>query len=808
MSAILPAVFCISFAGIAWQLALMRCLTISKYHHFTFLIISCALLGFGAGGTLLSLRGAWLKQRHLAVLRWGTLCFGLSVPVCFRIGEALPVDVYFPPGALFAGMGWWFAFWLVHLVPFLLAGILIGLALMTASRKAHIVYATSLAGSAAGALGGILMLDLSSANVMVIPIALLVMFSALPLGLTGDRHQRLRFGAALAAGIISLGSAYLVAPERLFPLRVDQYKTLAYLRNLVRQGSAELLLTLHGARGRIELFRSPHLHTLMSLGTGGEPSAMDVLVRDGFQIGSVLDIKKADEARFLESSLLSLPYRIGKPKRVLILGDTGGIHVWLARLSPAESIVVVQPDKNVLNILESHPSRVLDDPRIRVVRAEPRAFLDVNRTAYDIIHLAALEGFSAGSSGIGGLREDYLATVEGFGKCLDSLSEDGTVCVVRGIQDPARDNLKIAATWIEALEGSKIANPGDRILVARDELSVATLASLSDFGSDRVELFREACKKLSWDPEWFPNVKEGDTNSIHVLPGPDGTRISWYHHSIKKMLSPDREDFYRQWICQISPATDDRPFFHDFFRWGSVLRLREVFGPIWPARSEMGFLLLLISGAWSVVIAALLIPVPVVIFGLRRASGSRPTTTSVVIYFASLGAAFMFVEMSLIQICTRFLGDSVLSAALVLGGLLFFAGAGSLSQPAVAARFRGGIVLPLISLAGLVVVYSAILPFVLEAAAGLSAAQKVIAGLLFIAPPGFLMGLPFPWGISALESSAPDAIPIAWAVNGFASVISTAGAVLIAMTYGFTAVSWLAALLYVVPAVLLVKRRL
>jgi len=47
-------VFVISAAIIALELALMRCLSIARWHHFSYLVISTALLGFGASGTLLT----------------------------------------------------------------------------------------------------------------------------------------------------------------------------------------------------------------------------------------------------------------------------------------------------------------------------------------------------------------------------------------------------------------------------------------------------------------------------------------------------------------------------------------------------------------------------------------------------------------------------------------------------------------------------------------------------------------------------------------------------------------------------------
>ena len=142
-----PAVFFISFAAIGWQLGLMRCLLIARYHHFSFLVISCALLGFGAGGAVLSLGSSWFEKHQERVFRWGTVGFALSLPICFRLGEDLPLNVYFPPALLIPTLGWWVAFWIIHCIPFLLAGLLIGLALMSAGKEAHRIYAVNLVGS-------------------------------------------------------------------------------------------------------------------------------------------------------------------------------------------------------------------------------------------------------------------------------------------------------------------------------------------------------------------------------------------------------------------------------------------------------------------------------------------------------------------------------------------------------------------------------------------------------------------------------------------------------------------------------------
>jgi hypothetical protein len=82
-------------------------------------------------------------------------------------------------------------------------------------------------------------------------------------------------------------------------------------------------------------------------------------------------------------------------------------------------------------------------------------------------------------------------------------------------------------------------------------------------------------------------------------------------------------------------------------------------------------------------------------------------------------------------------------------------------------------------------------PGVVEATAG-----RVAATLALIAPLAFLMGMPFPIGLSRLADEAPAFIPWAWGINGCASVLSALLAALLAVHLGFSVVLLLAAALY------------
>lgn len=73
--------------------------------------------------------------------------------------------------------------------------------------------------------------------------------------------------------------------------------------------------------------------------------------------------------------------------------------------------------------------------------------------------------------------------------------------------------------------------------------------------------------------------------------------------------------------------------------------------------------------------------------------------------------------------------------------------------------------------------------------------------LTLVAPLAFLMGMPFPIGLSRLAAEAPAFIPWAWGINGCASVLSALAAALLAIHVGFNVVLLLAAALYVLAAI-------
>ncbi len=75
-------------------------------------------------------------------------------------------------------------------------------------------------------------------------------------------------------------------------------------------------------------------------------------------------------------------------------------------------------------------------------------------------------------------------------------------------------------------------------------------------------------------------------------------------------------------------------------------------------------------------------------------------------------------------------------------------------------------------------------------------AMRFLLALVFLAPLGFLMGMPFPRGIALLGAGQPRLVPWAWGINGCASVVSSVLASMIALAWGFSAVLAMAGAAY------------
>ena len=432
--------------------------------------------------------------------------------------------------------------------------------------------------------------------------------------------------------------------------------------------------------------------------------------------------------------------------------------------------------------------------------ADARSFAARSSERWDLIQIALVDSFSAAAAGVHALDESLLYTVEALGTFLDRLAPDGVLAVTRWLKLPPRDALKLLWTARAALEEQGVADPASRLVMIRGWKTTTLVIGDRPFDPRAIAGLRAFSDDYAFDLVWHPGIAEGDANRHNRLAEPG------FYRGAAAILGPDLEDLRRP--LQVRAQARDRrpPVLLPQLEVGDAPRAARASRAGRPAPGGMG---LRHPGRYP---------------GSGRDRGSAPDPSCrcsrsapratpgappqaparwrVAVFFASLGLAFLFIEIAFMQRFAVFLGHPLYAIAVVLAGLLVFAGlgAGAIDWLGRLAGRRPPIAL---AAAGIIAVggaYLGLLPWVFEAAQGWPVAARIVVALALLGPIGFLLGMPFPLGLKALGDRAPLLVPWAWGINACASVVSASLATFIALHVGFTPVLGCALVLYALAA--------
>jgi hypothetical protein len=366
------------------------------------------------------------------------------------------------------------------------------------------------------------------------------------------------------------------------------------------------------------------------------------------------------------------------------------------------------------------------------------------------------------------------------------------LAITRWESGPPRAGLKLFATAVAALRAEGVVDPGRHLAAIRSWNTSTLLLTRRALDAEDTARIAAFCDRLAFDPVHYPGLAADAANRYNIVTTP------WLYQGAQVLLGPDSAQYIREYKFAIAPATDDRPFFHNFFRWRTLPELWRLRGAGAAALLDSGYLILAAALAQAVPLALMLILVP--LLALRRATPMRGQWRTAA-YFLALGLAFLFVELAALSRFTLFIGSPLVAATVVLGALLVFAGLGSALSSRL--RTRRPITLAAAVLAiALPLADGVVLPALFANAAAWTLAPKALVSAATLAPLAIVMGMPFPLGLAHLARTAPAFVPWAWGINGCASVVSALLAVLIAIDYGYSTVVFAAAALYALAALL------
>jgi spermidine synthase len=782
----------LSAAMLAYEILLMRLFSIIQWHHFAYMIISLALLGFGASGTFVSILQKTLFKHFSIAFLINVGLFAVSSVGCFLLAQSIPFN---PDEILWDSQQSMrlFGIYLLLVLPFFFAANAIAMALTYFHDRVARIYASDLFGAGLGSLSVVALLFIA------MPLQALAVIGCIGLLATAvaawEMNVTGRHWVFVALAVISAGLIMLDARSE---LQMSPYKELS---QMLRISGTEIASEHSSPLGLLSVL---HSHTIplrhapgLSLNASGEPPEQVGVFTDGGGMTVITrETGKPADYAYLDQITSAAPYHLFQPAHVLVLGAGGGSNILQARYHAVPQIDAVELNPQLIKLLREdyvdYTGDLLSTGNIRLHEGEARGFVTGTNVQYDLIEVALLDSFAASSAGLYALNESYLYTVEALQDMLKKLQPDGYLAITRWIKLPPRDTLKLFATAVDALTNMGVENPGQQLLFFRSWQTGTLLIKNGVVTETEIAALKKFVTDRSFDVAWYPGVQPGEVNQFNRLAEP------YFFQAAEAILGDERTEFFERYKFSLKPATDDRPYFFHFFKWSvlpEIFSLREKGGlPL----LEGGYLVLVATLVQALVASVILILLPLFFASKEKRSSNPVSKRRVVTYFLSVGLAFLFIEIAFIQKFILFLHHPLYAVALVLTAFLIFAGLGSgFSWRLVkGGYYRHAITVSVIGIVVLGLLYMLFIGSVFAQFQSLSIAVKIPLTLIMIAPLAFFMGMPFPLALAKLGDIAPNMIPWAWGVNGCASVVSAVLATILAIAIGFNAVIVLALLLY------------
>ena len=780
------AVFLLSAAALVFEIALTRVFSVAQWYHFAFMTVSLALLGLGASGTFLSLVPRLLRRDLVALLATLCLLFSLSVVGGYLVSNHVPFDSYQIAHDR-RQIVYLAVYYLSLAMPFFFSGLAVATVLAARPEQAGRAYFANLVGSGLGCPAALIMLNLAGGETTVVMAALLGAIAALALSC---RRPSVRL--ALASALVVILAACAVRLPSGFEIGISPYKALS---NSLRYPGALTAYRGWNAFSRIDVVESEGIRSAPGLSytyPGGLPPQKGVFT-DGEDMSPLTAASPGSDLGFLEFLLTSLPYELTPQPRVLILEPGAGLDVLVGVHGGASEIVAVDRNPLIIDIARDrygeYAGNLYSRDGVTVVAEDGRSYLRRSREEFDLIQVSLSDSFRPVGSGAYSLSESYLYTTEAFVEYLDHLKPGGMLVLHRWLQTPPSESVRTLGLALTALEGTGVEDPAGHVVALRGLYTALLLVGKQEFTSEQLDIVKRFSQDKRFDLIRYPGISQDEANLYGVLDDPI------YYEAYSAVLDgEDRTAFYASYPFDITPPSDDRPFFFHFFRWSQTPEILQAWGKTWQPFGGSGYLVLLMLLALALLASLTLILLPLAFLKDR---GQSRHGRRLFLYFLLLGIGYLFVEIPLLQRFILFLSHPVYAFATVLFGLLTFSGLGSLVSPRLSLRKV------MVVLIALLVCYPLVLPHLFGWLLGAGLLARVAASVIVLAPLGFLMGVPFPAGIRLTGRIAPALVPWAWAVNGCASVLSSILAVMIAISYGFSRVLIAGGLAYALALVVI-----
>jgi hypothetical protein len=760
------AVALTTLATLLLELSLTRIFSVVFYYHFAFLAISIALFGLGAGGVLSYLVAGWRGPlyRKLGIISLVNAGLVLAA-VLFVLTRGADVSTFDLAVLYFATS-----------MPFLGSGIVVSLVISETIECVDRIYFFDLLGAAGGCLLLVILLTtFGGPNTVIAVSVLFASAAAIWFSLDGVKLGRM---ASVFAGLFL--TMLIVANTKYHFVEVRYAKG---------QKLHEEQFTKWNSISRIGMAHDKD--------SGGEMIYIDADASTGIANFDFNHLSPTDLGYLLHQGP-SIPYNIRPGAKTLVIGPGGGWDVARALASGSRDVTAVEINPIIgTEIMRKRFPRLSQGlylrPDVHLHIEDGRSFVRRSTEKYQVIQATLVDTWASTAAGAFALSENNLYTTEAFRDYLAHLTDDGLLTFTRWGFDPPRESLRLVSLAIAALSDLGEHDPARHILAGR----FGGKADLEKWGAqDTVLISRKPLSEADTMRAREAFAAAG-LSTVYVPGDPPRNEFG------KLLLASDPLEYERNYQFDITPVTDNRPFFFYTVQPGDVAQyLLQNGGLAADVKVNLAVRKLFSAMIVSIVAVAIILVLPPLVLGTRLPR--ERSVRSFLFYFLAIGAGYILIEVALIQKFVLFLGHPTYALTVVIFSMLVSSGLGSFLSRKIVGDSNERLIAVLAVAAALVAAIAATVQPVLAAGVGLPIMVKAVATVLLIAPTGFAMGIPFPTGLRLLEKHHAPSVRWAWSLNAAASVLGSVGALVLALYLGLVQTMLVGGALYLCALLIIV----
>src|SRR5579875_1353382 len=734
-----------SLATLLLELGLTRVFSVVYFYHFAFLAISIALFGLGVGGVF----------SYVVARGRGSLFSKLGVLGAINAAAIVICLAYLLSRVHYRG-GWELLLgYFIAAIPFLFSGTILSLIIADTIEHVNRAYFFDLTGAAAGCIVLVPLLNwVGGPNAILVAAILFAVSAAIWFDLASD--SRGRIGAVvlglLLVALVTYNSKYFV-----IDVKFAKGQSLEN-EEFVRWNSFS----------RVALRPEP--------GSGLKSIVIDADAATGapdFDFAHLTPQQKFDLAYHGPG----FPYLLRPGAKTLVIGPGGGWDVSRALASGSKDITGVEINPIIATTImrtrfPQYSNRLYFRPEVKIVVEDGRSFVRRSQDHYQVLQATLVDTWASTAAGSFALSENNLYTTNAFVDYLSHLTADGMMAFTRWGFDPPRESLRIVSLARAALKQIGQDDAARHVAVIREDVQ-----RLEGWGSqDTILIYRAPFSTA--DIDRIQSAAATAKMQVVYFPGTD-TQTPFR----QLLLTADLRRFYDSYPYDVRPVSDNRPFF--FY----TVQPRDLWQFVTHASSasedyKINVVLPILFGLIIVSIAATLVILALPPLLLRHRLPRSPGALRALVFFLFIGAGYILIQIALIQKFVLFLGHPTYALTVIIFSMLLSSGVGSFASKRLLDGAVRKLTWVLVLIAAAVFALAAVVTPVAEGGVALPFPLKVLISVALIAPAGFLMGMPFPTGLTLLERVMPAAIRWAWAINAASSVMGSAAAMFLAIYLG------------------------